>query len=64
MGVDLFNHIWPGEPMVAGSQVRFTRYLMFYDGSKARHELGLGAPLPFSKSVERTVHWYRENGYL
>lgn len=64
MGVDLFNSVWPGEPMVAGSQVRFTRYFMFYDGSKAQQKLGLGPPTPFLASVERTIQWYRDNGYL
>jgi len=64
MGVDFFNSVWPGEPMVAGDQVRLTRYTMFYDGSKAQQRLGLGPPIPFSESVERTVQWYRDNGYL
>jgi dihydroflavonol-4-reductase len=64
MGVDLFNQVWPGEPMVAGDQVRLTRYTMFYDGSKAKQELGLGSPIPFSESVECTIQWYRDNGYL
>lgn len=64
MGVDWFNQVWPGEPRVAGSQVRLTRYHMFCDGSKAKQELGLSPPIPFAESVERTIQWYRDNGYL
>jgi dihydroflavonol-4-reductase len=64
MGVDWFNQVWPGEPKVAGIQVRLTRYHMFCDGSKAKQELGLRPPIPFAESVERTIRWYRDNGYL
>lgn len=62
--VDLFNRLWPGEPLVDGNQVRLMKHALFFDGSKARRELGLGAPLPFRVSVERTFRWYRDNGYL
>jgi dihydroflavonol-4-reductase len=62
--VDLFNRIWPGEPLADGNQVRLMKHTLFFDGSKAQRELGLSSPTPFSASVERTFRWYRENGYL
>ena len=62
--VDLFNRIWPGEPLTDGNLVRLMKYTLFCDCSKAQQELGLGSPIPFAASVERTLCWYRENGYL
>jgi len=64
VAVDLFNRLWPGEPLTDGNQVRLMRHTLFYDGSKAQRELRLGSPTPFAASVERTFRWYRENGYL
>ena len=62
--VDLFNRVWPGEPLVEGNQVRLMHNSIVYDASKAQRELNLGPPVPFEASVERTFHWYRANGYL
>jgi dihydroflavonol-4-reductase len=64
VAVDLFNRIWPGEPLVDGNQIRLLKHILFFDGSKAQRELGLGPPTPFQASVERTFQWYRANGYL
>lgn len=61
---DLFNRVWPGEPLTDGNQVRLMKHMVFYDTRKAQRELGLGPPLPFPITVERTFHWYRDNGYL
>ncbi|MDH4583276.1 NAD-dependent epimerase/dehydratase family protein [Pseudomonas sp. BN415] len=36
----------------------------FLDGSKARHELGFVAETPLEVTLERTVGWFRANGYL
>jgi dihydroflavonol-4-reductase len=62
--VDVLNFVWPGEPLTDGNQVRLMRYTIFYDGTKAQQELGLGPSIPFPCSVERTFRWYRDNGYL
>ncbi len=64
VAVDLFNRAWPGEPLTDGNQVRLMKYTLFFDTSKARRELRLGPPTPFSTSVERTFRWYQRNGYL
>lgn len=62
--MDLFNRVWPGEPLSEGQQIRLMKYLIFYDDSKARRELGLGPPTPFQASVERAFEWYRVQGCL
>ena len=36
----------------------------FLDGSKARHELGFVAETPLEVTLERTIAWFRGNGYL
>ena len=36
----------------------------FLDGSKARHELGFVAETPLEVTLERTIAWFRSNGYL
>ncbi|WP_342245271.1 NAD-dependent epimerase/dehydratase family protein [Pseudomonas sp. OTU5201] len=36
----------------------------FLDGSKARHELGFVAETPLEVTLERTIGWFRANGYL
>lgn len=64
VAVDLFNRVWPAEPLLDGNQVRLMQHTIFFDGSKAQRELGLGPPMPFPASVERTLRWYREHGYL
>jgi dihydroflavonol-4-reductase len=64
VAVDLFNRIWPGEPLVDGNQVRLMKNRLFFDSSKAQQELNLGPPIPFRTSVERTFQWYRANNYL
>jgi nucleoside-diphosphate-sugar epimerase len=62
--VDLFNRVWPRDPLVEGNQVRLMHNSIYYDASKAQLELNLDPPVPFEASVERTFHWYRANGYL
>jgi dihydroflavonol-4-reductase len=61
---DLFNRVWPGEPLTDGNQVRLMKHRVFYDTSKAQRELELGPPIPFPASVERTFRWYQKNDYL
>jgi dihydroflavonol-4-reductase len=63
-GFDLFNRIWPGDPLADGNQIRLAKYNLFYDASKSRRELRLGTSTPFAASVERTFRWYRDNGYI
>ncbi|WP_137821728.1 NAD-dependent epimerase/dehydratase family protein [Pseudomonas sp. D(2018)] len=36
----------------------------FLDGSKAQHELGFVAETPLEVTLERTIGWFRANGYL
>lgn len=64
VAMDLFNRVWPGEPLADGNQVRLMKHTLFYNGSRAQRELGLGPPISFPDSVERTFRWYREHGYL
>jgi dihydroflavonol-4-reductase len=64
LAIDLFNQLWPGAPMFDGNMVRLVKYHLFYDSSKARRELGLESPIPLEASLERTLRWYREHGYL
>ena len=61
---DLFNRVWPGEPLTDGNQVRLMKHIVFYDTSKAQRELELAPPIPFPASVERTFRWYQANDYL
>jgi dihydroflavonol-4-reductase len=50
-------------PVVSLSQVRIGKMGEHFDNSKAVNELGL--PLtPLKTTVENTVDWFRENGYL
>lgn len=50
-------------PVVSVSQVRLGKMGEHFDNSKAVNELGL--PLtPIRITVENTVNWFRENGYI
>jgi dihydroflavonol-4-reductase len=64
VAVDMFNRVWPGAPLVEGNQVRLMKHIVFYDCNKAQQTFGLGPPIPFAASVERTLRWYQDNGHL
>jgi len=50
-------------PVVSVSQVRLGNMGEHFDNSKAVNELGL--PLtPIARTVENTIDWFRENGYI
>jgi dihydroflavonol-4-reductase len=51
------------EPPVTYKTAQWAARHAFYDCGKARRELGL--PLtPLSASIERSVRWFRQNGYV
>ena len=50
------------KPRATYKGLRYTAYPHYFDGSKAKTELGLpSTPLPVT--VEKAVRWFRENGY-
>jgi dihydroflavonol-4-reductase len=50
-------------PVVSLSQVRIGKMGEHFDNSKAVNELGLTLT-PLRTTVENTINWFRENGYL
>jgi len=46
-----------------GDQMRLSAEFIYFDASKAIHELNL-AQTPFREMVERTFDWYKIHGYL
>ncbi|MEQ9619426.1 MAG: SDR family oxidoreductase [Deltaproteobacteria bacterium] len=43
--------------------IKGTRHYWYFDNSKAVKELGF-SPRPLEETIEKTVKWFRENGYL
>ncbi len=64
LAVDLLNRVWPGHLPIDGNQIRLSGRFLYFDGSKARQELGLGPPTPFREAVRAAFQWYREHGDL
>lgn len=56
-------HITRKPPVVSVSQVRIGKMGEHFDNSKAVNELGLQLT-PIRKTVENTVNWFMENGYI
>ena len=50
-------------PVVTASEVRIGKKQEYYDCSKAVKELGL-PQTPIHFSIEKAIHWFRENSYL
>ena len=50
------------EPDVPLESVKMARHKMWFDASKAVHELGL-TQRPIEQALERAVNWFREHGY-
>lgn len=46
------------------SQLRLSRYHLYCDTSKARHELNLPEPRPFRQAAQEAYDWYREQGVI
>jgi dihydroflavonol-4-reductase len=55
---DLVSHT---EPPATVRGLRYMQRLAYFDGAKARRELGLPAT-PLAESVERAVKWFRDHG--
>jgi len=45
------------------NQVRVVGLFIYVDGKKAKDAFGLRTT-PFRTVVERTYHWYKDNGYI
>ncbi len=43
--------------------IKGTKHYWYFDNSKAVKELGF-SPRPLEETIEKTVKWFRENGYL
>ncbi len=61
--VRIWNRLRQGTPLVDSSQVTLSRYDMYFDGSKARHELGF-APRSARAALREAWDWYRAHGLL
>jgi len=51
-----------GEPRCTVAEVRMSRHHMYFDASKAVHELGL-TQTPTEQALGKAVRWFREHGY-
>jgi len=51
------------EPLIPLAGVQMARKFMYFDASRAVHELGLPQP-PVETALERAVDWFMANGYL
>ena len=51
------------DPDVPVESVKMSRHKMWFDSSKAVHELGLPQN-PIEPALERAVKWFRNNGYV
>ncbi|MFN2148277.1 MAG: NAD-dependent epimerase/dehydratase family protein [Anaerolineales bacterium] len=60
--VDLISNIFPLP--LNGNQLRMSRYYLWYDTSKAEHDLGFRPERTFSEAARETYTWYREAGVL
>jgi dihydroflavonol-4-reductase len=56
------SYITKKEPAIPLNGVRMAHEPMYYDASKAVRELGL-PQTPVEKALEKSVRWFRENGY-
>jgi dihydroflavonol-4-reductase len=62
--LDCFNRISPWPPVVSGEQIRLSSEEFYFDGSKARRELGFQPRTTFREAVRQAFEWYKEQGYL
>ena len=58
-----FSRLVRRQPSVPLEAVQLARYRMFFDPSKAVHELGL-PQTPVDRPLRRAVDWFRDNGYV
>ena len=59
---ELLSKFTKKAPLVSVPMIRIANEEQFYDASKALKELGL-PQTPIETAVERSVNWFRENGY-
>jgi dihydroflavonol-4-reductase len=52
------------ETPMNGAQLRMSRYRLWVDTSKARRDLGLAAPKPFSLAAREAYDWYLAAGMI
>ncbi len=62
-GYELVSRFTDRHPVATVSEVKIGRLGETYDCSKAIRELGL-PQTPVQKSIQRSVDWFRANGYL
>jgi len=58
IGISAPNYVAMDVDSIKGS-----KYYWYFDNSKAVKELGF-SPRPLEKTIESTVNWFKENGYL
>lgn len=58
VGISAPNYVAMDVDSIKGS-----KYFWYFDNSKAVKELGF-SPRPLEKTIESTVNWFKENGYL
>jgi dihydroflavonol-4-reductase len=61
--LDLAGKLAPRPLPMNGDQLRLSAEFIYFDSSKAVHELDL-PQTPFHETVERTYNWYKAHGYL
>lgn len=52
------------EPLLTTSRIKFFTENRAFSYQKAKTELGFSPKVDFREGVRRTIHWYREKGYL
>lgn len=57
------DYVTHQRPQIEMEAVEMSRYMMFFDSSKAIHELGLPQS-PLEEAVEDAVRWYKDHGYF
>jgi dihydroflavonol-4-reductase len=58
----LFGGLLRREPHIPLEGVKMARKFMYFDASKAVHDLGLPQS-PIRGALARSVEWFRQNGY-
>jgi dihydroflavonol-4-reductase len=53
-----------GQTPINGDQMRMSRFRLWVDASKARRELALPPPKPFSQAAQEAYDWYRAAGMI
>jgi len=57
------NHVSHAPPLATYKSVRYMQRLAWFDGSKARRELGM-PQTPLRTSIERAIEYFRTNGMV